>query len=104
MHVWIIVAQGSLDGAQVTWDARQGQYTAEKLRLIFGIHGTVSDVVMRQSGKKKSKASAFVEMSSLEAAAAAAKAQNGGPDAPLLVVPFNKVRSQGDAATAAANC
>ncbi len=46
---------------------------------------------MRQPGRKKSKGSAFVEMGSMEAAAAAAKAQNGSPDAPLLVVPFTKV-------------
>ena len=53
--------------------------------------GEVSDVVMRQPGKKKSKGSAFVEMGTLEAAASAARAQNGSPHAPLLVVPFNKV-------------
>ena len=53
--------------------------------------GEVSDVVMRQPGKKKSKGSAFVEMGTLEAAASAATAQNGSPDAPLLVVPFSKV-------------
>lgn len=53
--------------------------------------GEVSDVVMRQPGKKKSKGSAFVEMGTMEAAASAARAQNGSPDAPLLVVPFNKV-------------
>ena len=45
----------------------------------------------QQSKKRKSKASAFVEMATLEGAAAAARAQNGTPDAPLLVVPFNKV-------------
>lgn len=73
------------------WDERQGQYTAEELQHIFERHGRVSDIVMRQGSKKKSKASAFVEMASLEAAAAAAAAQNGSPDAPLLVVPFNKV-------------
>ena len=75
---------------QVTWDARQKDYTAPELERIFGAHGLVSDVVIRQTGKKKGKGSAFVEMSTLEAAATAAKAQNGSPDAPLLVVPFNK--------------
>ena len=75
---------------QVTWDARQKDYTAPELEQIFGAHGLVSDVVIRQTSKKKGKGSAFVEMSTLEAAATAAKAQNGSPDAPLLVVPFNK--------------
>ena len=81
----------SNDATQVTWDERHGGYTAGKLEEIFERHGEVSDIVMRQQGKKKSKASAFVEMATLEGAAAAAKAQNGRPDAPLLVVPFNKV-------------
>ena len=75
---------------QVTWDARQKDYTAPELERIFGAHGLVSDVVIRQTGRKKGKGSAFVEMGTLEAAASAAKAQNGSPDAPLLVVPFNK--------------
>lgn len=80
------------DVTQVTWDERHGGYTAGKLEEIFERHGEVSDIVMRQQGKRKSKASAFVEMATLEGAAAAAKAQNGRPDAPLLVVPFNKVK------------
>ena len=75
---------------QVTWDTRQRDYTAPELERIFGSHGLVSDVVIRQTSKKKGKGSAFVEMSTLEAAAIAAQAQNGSPDAPLLVVPFNK--------------
>ena len=78
---------------QVTWDERQGGYTAGKLEKIFERHGKVSDIVMRQQSKKKSKASAFVEMAALEGAAAAAQSQNGEPDAPLLVVPFHKVRA-----------
>ena len=79
------------DVLQVTWDERLGGYTAGKLEEIFERHGEVSDIVMRQQSKKRSKASAFVEMATLEGAAAAAAAQNGRPDAPLLVVPFNKV-------------
>ena len=82
------------DALQVTWDERQGAYTAGKLEEIFERHGEVSDIVMRQQSKKKSRASAFVEMATLEGAAAAAAAQNGRPDAPLLVVPFHKVRPQ----------
>ena len=66
---------------------------AGKLEEIFERHGEVSDIVMRQQGKKKGKASAFVEMATLAGAAAAAQAQNGSPDAPLLVVPFHKVRT-----------
>ncbi len=77
---------------QVSWDARDGSYTAEQLREIFRAHGPVADVVIRQA-KKKSKGSAFVEMGTLEAAAAAARAHNGRPEMPLLVVPFSKVRA-----------
>ena len=77
----------------MTWNERQGNYTAGKLEEIFERHGEVSDIVMRQQGKKKGKASAFVEMATLAGAAAAAQAQNGGPDAPLLVVPFHKVHT-----------
>lgn len=76
---------------QVSWDARDGSYTAKELMQIFSAHGPVSDVVVRQPKKKKSKGSAFVEMGTLEAAAAAACAVNGRPDLPLLVVPFSKV-------------
>lgn len=76
----------------MSWDARDGGYTAEELRAVFSAHGPVSDVVMRQpKKKKKSTSSAFVEMGTLEAAAAAARAANGRSDLPLLVVPFSKV-------------
>ncbi|EIE22754.1 DnaJ-domain-containing protein [Coccomyxa subellipsoidea C-169] len=79
---------------KVSWDARDGGYTAEELRAVFSAHGPVSDVVMRQpKKKKKSTSSAFVEMGTLEAAAAAARAANGRSDLPLLVVPFSKVAS-----------
>lgn len=90
-------ASSSLEGVrpaavcfvQVSWDAKDGSYTAEELRQVFSAHGPVSDVVIRQS-KKKSKGSAFVEMGTLEAAAAAAGAHNGRSELPLLVVPFSK--------------
>ncbi len=76
---------------QVSWDAKDGSYTANELREVFSVHGPVADVVMRQPKKKKSKHSAFVQMGTLEAAAAAARASNGHPNLPLLVVPFSKV-------------
>jgi hypothetical protein len=82
--------------AQVSWDARDGTYTARQLEDIFSQHGAVADVVLRQPKQKRSgggaKGSAFVEMGSLEAAAAAARAVNGRPEQPLLVVPFSKAR------------
>lgn len=76
---------------QVSWDAKDGSYTANELREVFSVHGPVADVVMRQPKKKKRKHSAFVQMGTLEAAAAAARASNGHPNLPLLVVPFSKV-------------
>ena len=87
---------------QVSWDARDGGYTSEQLRGVFSAHGPVADVVIRAPKQAKraaggaarsgsSKGSAFVEMGTLEGAAAAARAANGLPDRPLLVVPFSKV-------------
>lgn len=81
----------------MSWDGRDGSYTSEQLREVFGAHGPVADVVIRAPKQKRSgsaKGSAFVEMGTLEAAAAAARAVNGRADQPLLVVPFIKVSRQ----------
>ena len=72
--------------------AQDGSYTSEQLRSIFGRHGEVADVVLREPKKKKSTGSALVVMATPVGAAAAADAQNGDVDNGLLVVPFLKVR------------
>ncbi|CAL8470750.1 g10292 [Coccomyxa elongata] len=88
-----VMTEELLRSLKVSWDAKDGSYTANELREVFSVHGPVADVVMRQPKKKKSKHSAFVQMGTLEAAATAARASNGRPDLPLLVVPFSKVAS-----------
>lgn len=69
---------------------QDGAYSSDELRTVFARCGEVEDVVLRE-GKKKSKGSAFVVMATLAGAAAAAQAQNGDVDRPLLVTPFSKV-------------
>ncbi|KAK9842308.1 hypothetical protein WJX81_005780 [Elliptochloris bilobata] len=85
---------------KVTWDVSEGGYTADQLRAAFAAHGVVADVVLRES-KRRSKGGALVVMASLAATAAAAARANGRPGAPLLVVPFFKVATVGEAAPAA---
>ena len=60
--------------SQVSWDAGDGGYTSEQLREVFSAHGPVADVVIRAPKQNRaggpsrpsSKASAFVEMATLE--------------------------------------
>ncbi|KAJ9532379.1 hypothetical protein QJQ45_010433 [Haematococcus lacustris] len=42
---------------KVSWDASSRQYTADELRRIFSTHGSVQDVVVRESRRKASKSS-----------------------------------------------
>ncbi|GFH24341.1 molecular chaperone [Haematococcus lacustris] len=42
---------------KVSWDASSRQYTADELRRIFSAHGSVQDVVVRESRRKNSKSS-----------------------------------------------
>ena len=70
---------------------QDGNYSSEELRRVFGRHGPVADVVLREPKKKKTTGSALVVMATAAGAAAAAQAQNGSPPNVLLVVPFLKV-------------
>ncbi|GFH30567.1 J domain-containing protein, partial [Haematococcus lacustris] len=74
------------------------QYTADELRRIFSTHGSVQDVVVRESRRKSSKssnpgrvkASALVVLASPEEVARAANSLCGDLADPLLVLPLAK--------------
>ncbi|KAL6759589.1 DnaJ-domain-containing protein [Haematococcus lacustris] len=84
---------------KVSWDASSRQYTADELRRIFSAHGSVQDVVVRESRRKSSKssnpgrvkASALVVLASPEEVARAASSLCGDLADPLLVLPLAKV-------------
>ncbi|KAH6823317.1 DNAJ heat shock N-terminal domain-containing protein [Perilla frutescens var. hirtella] len=70
---------------KVSWEKIGVDYTAERLREIFGEFGSIEDVVIKSS---KKKGSALVVMSSKDAAIAATGNVLGDLSNPLLVVPL----------------
>lgn len=75
---------------KVSWEKIGVDYTAEKLREIFGKFGSVEDVVIKSS---KKKGSALVVMASKDAAVAATGNVLGDLSNPLLVVPLQPASS-----------
>ena len=51
---------------KVSWDRRDGGYTAAQLREVFEAYGPVVDIVMRDSKKKPDKGSALVIMAATQ--------------------------------------
>ncbi|KAI3941439.1 hypothetical protein MKW92_025190 [Papaver armeniacum] len=74
---------------KVTWEGGVEDYSAQRLRELFGEFGDVEDVVIRFQ-KKKKIGSAVVEMASADAAVAALNGVRGDLSNPLLVLPVWK--------------
>ncbi|KAI3960663.1 hypothetical protein MKX01_003837 [Papaver californicum] len=75
---------------KVTWEGGVEDYSAQRLRELFGEFGDVEDVVIRSQKKKKKIGSALVVMASADAAVAALKGVCGDLSNPLLVLPLQK--------------
>ncbi|KAL8150497.1 hypothetical protein V2J09_020305 [Rumex salicifolius] len=76
----------------VSWEKVGGDYSAERLREIFGKFGEVEDVVIMSSKKKKGKA--IVVMNNKEAVVAASGCLSGDLSNPLLVVPLARATAE----------
>ncbi|KAL8200359.1 hypothetical protein R6Q57_011698 [Mikania cordata] len=70
---------------KVSWEKGDLDYSAERLRELFGTFGEVKDVVIRSL---KKKGSALIIMATKEAAVAATGTMCGDLSNPLLVVPL----------------
>ncbi|KAF6135686.1 hypothetical protein GIB67_028257, partial [Kingdonia uniflora] len=83
-----------LDGERalkVSWEGSGIDYSADKLKELFGKYGDVEDVVIRSRGSKRKIArSALVVMASKEAALASLGCVFGDLSNPLLVLPLHK--------------
>ncbi|KAI3914032.1 hypothetical protein MKW98_010844 [Papaver atlanticum] len=75
---------------KVTWEGGVEDYSAQRLRELFGEFGDVEDIVIRSQKKKKKIGSALVVMASADAAVAALKGVCGDLSNPLLVLPLQK--------------
>lgn len=75
---------------KVSWEKIGEDYSAERLREIFGKFGSVEDVVIKSS---KKKGSALVVMASKDAAVAATGNVLGELSNPLLVMPLQPASS-----------
>ncbi|CAI9104776.1 OLC1v1003528C1 [Oldenlandia corymbosa var. corymbosa] len=78
---------------KVSWDNVGDDYTAQRLREIFGEFGKVEDVVIMSTKKKKKKRSALIAMASKDAALAATGNVLGDLSNPLLVLPLDPVQA-----------
>ncbi|XP_071716965.1 uncharacterized protein [Rutidosis leptorrhynchoides] len=70
---------------KVSWETSGVDYTAQRLRELFETIGSVKDVVIRSSKKKRS---ALIVMATKEAAVAATGTVLGDYSNPLLVIPL----------------
>ncbi|XP_043714382.1 dnaJ homolog subfamily C member 17 isoform X1 [Telopea speciosissima] len=73
---------------KVSWESGSDDYSAQRLKELFGKFGDVEDVVIRSKGTKKRK-SALVVMASKDAAFAALGNVFGDLSNPLLVLPLH---------------
>ncbi|XP_010256338.1 PREDICTED: dnaJ homolog subfamily C member 17-like [Nelumbo nucifera] len=84
---------------KVSWESYGEDYSAERLKEIFGKFGNVDDVVIRSKGSKK-KRSALVVMGSKNSADAATRTVCGDLSNPLLVLPLHKASATSSASSA----
>ena len=80
------VPEHLLRAVKVTWRSEVSNYPVQKLREVYGKHGEIEDVVIRDSKKLKSKKSALLVFRDVGGAQRAANAVNGDKANPLVTV------------------